>query len=125
MMDVSIRPCQLGGINTESEFTPVAEEFADYMINIFEAWLNLNNRDLKIREIDDIVGMLITGKKSVWCWFSGGNVCMNFLTLGSDGNVYACDWFMTDDFCGGNIKNMKLIEIIKNNKRKLYQKVMI
>jgi uncharacterized protein len=65
-------------------------QFTDFMINIFDLWLKLDDPEVEIRDIDSVVNLILGGNKRE-CIYMGQ--CDRFVTVYSDGSIYACDSF--------------------------------
>ena len=67
-----------------------AEQFTDFMIAIFDYWLELDDPEIEIRDIQSVVNVLLGGRVRE-CVYMGR--CEQFATVYSDGSIRACDSF--------------------------------
>ena len=76
-------------------------QYADFMIAIFDLWLELDDPEVEIRDIQSVVSLILGGNKRE-CIYMGQ--CDQFATIYSDGSIYGCDSFSkTDDLYFGNV----------------------
>jgi len=66
------------------------EQYTDFMIAIFDLWLELDDPEVEIRDIQSVVNLLLGGNKRE-CIYMGR--CDQFVTVYSDGSIYGCDSF--------------------------------
>ena len=86
------------------------EEYSDFVIELYEAWLELDRDDVKIRTIDQMVGALL-GCEPDLCMFCGS--CDGVLCLDANGDVYPCDEYVGDNmYILGNLKKETIPDII-------------
>ena len=60
------------------------------MITIFDLWLELDDPEVEIRDIQSVVNLILGGNKRE-CVYMGR--CDQFVTIYSDGSIYSCDSF--------------------------------
>ncbi len=76
-------------------------QYAAFMIAIFDHWLELDDSEVEIRDIQSVVNLILGGNKRE-CIYMGQ--CDQFVTVYSDGSIYGCDSFpKTDNLCFGNV----------------------
>ncbi|MDD3548681.1 MAG: SPASM domain-containing protein [Candidatus Paceibacterota bacterium] len=64
------------------------EQYANFLLTIFDLWLKLDDPEVEIREIKSIVNLLLGGNFRE-CIFTGE--CYKYFTIYPDGSVYSCD----------------------------------
>ncbi|MGB8648383.1 MAG: radical SAM protein [Anaerolineae bacterium] len=64
------------------------KEFGDFMIRMFDRWMEDNDPSVHIRYFDNQLRGILRGKPSL-CYFAGK--CTNFMSVDTDGDVYPCD----------------------------------
>lgn len=69
-------------------------QYADFMIAIFDLWLELDDLEVEIRDIQSVVSLILGGNKRE-CIYMGQ--CAQFVTVYSDGSIYGCDSFPKTD----------------------------
>lgn len=95
--------------------TPI--EYAEFMIRIFDRWLEQDDPDIRIRFFDNAMAGLLGGRPST-CTFAG--TCPEYLTVAPNGDIYHCDWFIgQQEKCFGNIDQENLRAIVA---KPLYQR---
>ncbi len=91
----------IGHCNDVSELFISSGQYTDFMINIFDLWLGLDDPEVEIRDIQSVVGLLLGGTMRE-CIYTGR--CDQFVTVYSDGSIYGCDSFpKSDALCFGNV----------------------
>jgi len=65
-------------------------QYTDFMIAIFDLWLELDDPEVEIRDIQSVVSLILGGNKRE-CIYMGQ--CDQFVTVYSDGSIYGCDSF--------------------------------
>lgn len=112
---------------TNIRFTPVfdvygnifgvsSEEWANYLIQIFDLWFELGNPNIHIRELDEIMSWMIEKETSL-C--NGMSRCANWVSVDEKGNLYPCEYFKAD-YPYGNIMDISLADIKATGTYKKY-----
>ena len=65
-------------------------QYVDFMIAIFDLWLELDDPEVEIRDIQSVVNLILGGSRRE-CIYMGQ--CDQFVTVYSDGSIYSCDSF--------------------------------
>jgi uncharacterized protein len=91
--------CQLKGE------TLSADSYCNYMRELFDEWLSLDDVNLQIREFRDWIALAL-GLKGTQCSSSGGCLGTTF-SVEPTGQVYVCDKFVGESgFCLGHIESI-------------------
>jgi len=69
-------------------------QYTDFMIAIFDLWLEADDQEVEIRDIQSVVDLMLGGNKRE-CIYTGQ--CGRFATIYSDGSIYGCDSFSKTD----------------------------
>ncbi|MEK7506930.1 MAG: radical SAM protein [Patescibacteria group bacterium] len=69
-------------------------QYADFIIAIFDRWLELDDPEVEIRDIQSVVNLILGGNKRE-CIYIGQ--CDQFVTVYFDGSIYSCDSFPKTD----------------------------
>lgn len=64
------------------------KQYATFLIEILERWLELDDPSIDVRELTSIVNVLLGGEAKE-CMFSGN--CHNYFTIYPNGQIYGCD----------------------------------
>jgi uncharacterized protein len=80
----------MGHCNNMGQLVISPAEYYDFMIKIFDLWLELDDSEIEIRDIQSVVSLLLGGNRRE-C-INMGN-CDRFVTVYSDGSIYSCDSF--------------------------------
>jgi len=93
-----------------SQYSVRPQDFADFMIRIFDIWMERDDPSISIRYLESILALMMGGKASL-CEFAG--TCSGFITVDYLGNVYPCDCLIEDGpFLFGNLLDTSLADIL-------------
>lgn len=84
----------IGHCNDASSLVIPPAQYADFMIAIFDIWLELDDPAVEIRDIQSVINLILGGNKRE-CIYMGQ--CDQFVTVYSDGSIYGCDSFPKTD----------------------------
>ena len=103
------------GDKTESELYMTADQYADFLIKIFNLYVKDFTRGnyMSIRQFDNWVRMSL-GERPEQCGLCGH--CTHQFVAEGNGNIYPCDFYCTDEWLLGNI-NEKSLEEMANSKK--------
>ena len=87
------------------------EEWADFVIAVFDKWLAHDVRAVSVRLFDSVVAKLLTGDANS-C--SMGRDCREYVVVEHNGDVYPCDFFVRPELRLGNILENDWDEIWDN-----------
>jgi len=80
----------IGHCNDVSSLVISPTQYTDFMIAIFDLWLELNDPRVEIRDIQSVVNLILGGNQRE-CIYMGQ--CEQFVTVYLDGSIYGCDSF--------------------------------
>ena len=107
-------PGEITGENAASDFYPM-EEYADFMKGIFDYWMDLDDPDVKIREIDGLMRSAMGANPQV-CTLAGNCIGENF-HIEANGDVYHCDKYVgLPEYHLGNIVDDTFAQIKDSQK---------
>lgn len=69
-------------------YSITADQYANFLINIFKKWIELDDPEVEIREINSILNLMLGGDYRE-CVFAGE--CYKYFTVYPDGSIYGCD----------------------------------
>jgi len=96
-------------------------QYADFMIAIFNLWLELDDPEVEIRDIQSVVSLILGGNKRE-CIYMGQ--CDQFVTVYSDGSIYGCDSFpKIDDLHFGSVFDKPTI-VRSNSRLQLFRELL-
>ena len=103
------------GDNTQSELYMTSEQYADFLIKIFNLYVKDFTRGnyISIRQFDNWVRMYL-GERPEQCGLMGH--CTHQFVAEGNGNIYPCDFYCTDEWLLGNINEKSLEEMAKGKK---------
>jgi uncharacterized protein len=103
---------KMDGINPSSLSS---EAYARFLRDLFDIWYHdvKNGEYVSIRYFDNLLGILV-GNGSESCDMTGQ--CNLQYVIESNGNIYPCDFYATDEWCLGNIKEQDFLKT-KSTKR--------
>jgi len=110
-------PC-LNPLGKEQErfpYTLTAKAYSQFLRTLFDLWYNdlVNGHPVHIQQFEEYVQMLLFMPPGV-CGMSG--VCSMQNVVEADGEVYACDFYVLDEYRLGNLNEVSFDDI--NEKRK-------
>jgi len=85
---------------TALPFSINGEEWGNFLCEIFDEWIKHDTRRVSIRLFDSILVYMVDGIRNV-C--NIGKDCCQYLAVEYNGDVYPCDFFITQDLKIGNI----------------------
>ncbi len=101
-------------ILTDYSVTP--REWKDFILRLFDAWIESDNKNTRIRLFDDLLRTYSGGKPRL-CLLS--RRCSNFLSVDYNGDVYVCGRFLkNNEFYIGNIEESSFEYLLSSNKYK-------
>lgn len=99
---------------TDYSISPL--EWADFLIEIFEYWMEKDNPDIKIQLLENFFQGLIGGYPTL-CYHN--RECNRYLAVDSNGDIFLCGRFMgIEYFKLGNILERSLKSILSSKKYK-------
>ena len=81
-------------------FTVTAEQWGDFLCEIFDEWIAHDTRRVSVRLFDSIINYLVLNIKTV-CQM--GEDCRQYFVIEFNGDVYPCDFFVEPGLKLGNI----------------------
>ncbi len=90
---------------TLSDRTVSGKQFGNFMNGVFDEWLKADIGEIFVQHFDVMLGMVM-GQPSSICVHSP--VCGRALVVEHNGDVYACDHFVTETHRLGNVMNDSL-----------------
>ena len=93
-----------------STITP--EDYAEFMITLFDNWFEDDKVELRISFFENILAVLLGGVADL-CYLKRS--CNGFITIHPNGDIYPCDRFAgLDAFNLGNILEKNLLDILSS-----------
>lgn len=77
-----------------------AEEWGNFLCEIFDIWFRNDRFEISIREFDDILNLLVNNQVTA-C--TRGKNCCQYMVVEHNGDVYPCDFFVEENLKLGNI----------------------
>jgi uncharacterized protein len=93
--------------------------YADFLLRLFDLWYAdiTRGQPVSIRLFDNWVRML-SGERPEQCGLTG--VCTCQLVIESDGGVYPCDFYVTDEWRLGSVLTDRLEDLVQSDKARLF-----
>lgn len=113
-------PCLRPFESTEqSELYMTSEQYADFLIRVFNLYVKdyVRHDYMSIRQFDNWVRLYL-GQPTEQCGIQGH--CTHQFVAEANGNIYPCDFYCTDDFFLGNIKETDFFEMEKSDTAKSF-----
>ncbi len=97
-----------------SERSVRPEEFGRFLIRVFDEWIRRDVGEVFVRDFDEAL--------AGWCGEPGSlcayqEHCGNALALEHNGDVYACDHFVTEEHKRGNLHETPLLELARSERQ--------
>jgi len=112
-------PCvetALGHVPGDGAYAPwsiSAAEYGTFLNEIFDEWLRIGFRNVRIRLFDSLVQTLV-GMPPDYCQIAPS--CGDYLVLEHNGDLYPCDFFVEPGWKLGNVHEQSLQEILAEGK---------
>jgi len=97
------------GTDEPTDFSPTAEQYGRWMLEVFEQWVERDVGRVSVRFIDDALHVILYGKAST-CVHSERCAAAHIVEF--NGDVYACDHFVFQEWCLGNLMETPLVEVL-------------
>ena len=112
-------PCYDGLIITNQPYSLPADSYRTFLNKIFDLYYKdyFTDHPVYIRTFDNYIGML-KGKAPEICGALG--YCTCYGAVEADGSVYPCDFYMTDKYLLGNVKENTFEEMLCSDKAKSF-----
>ena len=97
----------------QSELYMTAEQYADFLIKTFNLYVKdyVRHDYMSIRQFDNWVRLYL-GHPTEQCGVQGH--CSRQFVAEANGNIYPCDFYCTDAYCLGNIRESDLMTMAKS-----------
>ncbi len=105
-------PCTepTGATRGVSEHSISAAEYAEFMIGLFDAWVENDDPSYYVRRIDNWLHQFF-GLPPECCEYRED--CSNLITIEWNGDVYPCDFFVVPEYRMGNVMEQTLEQMLK------------
>jgi len=100
------------GDDEPTDFSCTAEQFGNFMLDVFDLWASRDVGNVSERLIDNVLHQLIYGQASTCCY---ADRCANAHVLEFNGDLYVCDHFVYKEWCIGNIMERPLAELVRDD----------
>lgn len=108
-------PCvEPGGKNEAATFSITPEDYGEFLERVFDRWVEDFPR-VSIRDFDDLL-LRELGERPGTCTVS--EQCGSYVVIEHNGDVFACDFFVTSKWRLGNALQTPLEEIVSSEKLK-------
>ena len=106
-------PCVEPGSKGEaSSFSITPQDYGEFLVRVFDRWVE-DFPKISIRDFDDLL-MRELGERPGTCTVS--DRCGSYVVVEHNGDVFACDFFVTSKWRLGNMMETPLEEIVENGK---------
>lgn len=98
----------------ESELYMTWEQYADFLIKVFNLYVKdyVRHNYISVRQFDNWVRSFLR-QPTEQCGIMGH--CTHQFVAEANGNIYPCDFYCTDEYLLGNIKNKSLFEMVNSD----------
>ncbi len=103
-------PCtEPAGGGQVSEHSITAEQYGDFLIALFDAWIANDDPTYYVRRIDNWLHLFFDLPPEC-CEYRED--CSNLVTIEWNGDVYPCDFFVEERFRMGNVREATLMQML-------------
>ncbi|HET7769319.1 MAG TPA: anaerobic sulfatase maturase [Chloroflexota bacterium] len=102
--------CNGGAGITEYSVTP--EQYGEFLNGLFDAWMDVGFRKLRIRYFDNLLEMLVLGRATT-CQLAPS---CGYIVLEHNGDCYPCDFFVETPWKLGNVHETPLEEMLTSER---------
>ncbi|RPJ63560.1 MAG: radical SAM protein [Dehalococcoidia bacterium] len=108
LQDIALIPYQ------KSDDFLLPNDWADFMISLFDLWFDLDNPKFHIRDFTNIISGIFDRPKTL-CEYN--NCLINHLCIDTNGDVYICDMFIgNSNMLLGNITETNFKDLLESDK---------
>jgi len=106
----------------KKDYSLKPEKYAYFLKTIFDLWYDdiLKGNIISIQYFDNLLGLLMGYKPEV-CGMVGHCICQ--FVIEADGGVYPCDFYVTDQWYLGDIKELEFDELLNSGNSKRFVKM--
>lgn len=110
---IQLIPCLAGLDVSDDPFALTPQRFASFYKEFYDLWLKdfQANHYISVTLFDNVIPMYADIPPQL-CGLLGN--CSVQFVVESDGSIYPCDFYVLDQYCGGNIKDMELMDIAQS-----------
>jgi uncharacterized protein len=101
-------------------FSCTAEQYGRFLLDVYELWRSRDVGKVSVRLFDSVMHHELFGMPSTCCY---SERCANAYVLEFNGDLYACDHFVTKDWLIGNIMDRPLAELVTDPKIEEFAKL--
>jgi uncharacterized protein len=106
-------PCvEPGGKGKAAPFSITPEQFGEFLVAVFDRWVE-DFPDMSVRDFDDMLAREV-GMVPGTCTVS--ERCGSYVVIEHNGDVFACDFFVTAKWRLGNMTQTPLAEIVASER---------
>ncbi|MCK5000980.1 MAG: anaerobic sulfatase maturase [Anaerohalosphaera sp.] len=98
-----------------AEFSITAQQYGKFMCDIFDKWLAHGVRKISVRTFDSLVSYCV-GMGHTECTHMAK--CADYVVIEHNGDVFACDFFVEDDWKLGSVLDAALGEIATGKQKR-------
>ncbi|MBI3969839.1 MAG: anaerobic sulfatase maturase [Chloroflexi bacterium] len=82
-----------------ADYSITAEQYGDFLNGLFDAWMDVGFRKVRIRYFDSLLQMIVAGQPAV-CHMAPA---CGYIVLEHNGDCYPCDFFVETEWKLGNV----------------------
>lgn len=103
--------------NKMASFSPKAEEYGNFLIEIFDLWKKNDSESVYIRMFNQLLSMYL-GTSEISCPFDKS--CYSYFVVEWNGDIYPCDFFVKTKMKLGNLMNEEEFEPFFKKKSEIF-----
>ena len=98
-------------------FSITAEQYGDFLVRIFDRWLEFGPEKMSIRLFDSLMSYYINGVHTN-CTFA--KRCNDYVVAEHNGDVFCCDFFVEERFKLGNLSDSSIGELFNSKTKRAF-----
>lgn len=111
-------PCmELDETGQVADFSITPEQYGDFLCAVFDRWLVNGQPTAYIRLFDEMLIRYVRGEFPS-CTFRES--CDSYVVVEHNGDVYACDFFVTPEWYLGNLMETPLVELVQGERYRAF-----
>lgn len=103
--------------NKIAPYSISADDYGNFLCKIFDRWYEFGPKKISIRLFDSILNYLIHSKHSN-CTFN--RKCDDYVVIEHNGDLFCCDFFVSDEYKLGNIMENDIEDLIFGPKKRKF-----
>ncbi|MEA3344686.1 MAG: anaerobic sulfatase maturase [Chloroflexota bacterium] len=101
-------------------FSVKPQQYGDFLCELFDLWWNDGEPEASLRTFENVLAAYL-GQEPETCEYR--ERCDSYVVIEYNGDVYPCDFFVTEEWRLGNLLETPLEEIVRSPKREKFSSI--